>query len=253
MKIIYLIIFILTSSIIFAKDKTIVIDGFEYTFVRYKEVVRKEDGKEITKFLKLHPDGTIIIDGEKYIIEREKIIDYKNQEETTFYVDDKLITKGIYIRVSKDEKYFTYEGSYAISENEIDRIEHSLINIEKNGDDINFLIKMDTYYFTLNGVIRRITLEPEYTERPGPYGAIYSEWMNDDKELKEYIKKHNYKITDYETINKKKIKVFEIIFNKKFEVVQFFMRKIDYVDGTIGDTITVKFNKGKMISEVRGK
>jgi hypothetical protein len=42
-------------------------------------------------------------------------------------------------------------------------------------------------------------------------------------------------------------------FNKKYEIIELFIRKIDFRDRVVKDSLTLKFNKGVIVSEERGK
>jgi hypothetical protein len=110
----------------------------------------------------------------------------------------------------------------------------------------NIFVDDMTYYFTFG-----LYNEPEYIPKNTP--ANPERLLTEEKKIKSFLKKSNYSISHFETIKNKTVKIMELKFNKDLEITDFFMRKVDFIDGTIGDSITMTFDKGKKISEVRGK
>jgi hypothetical protein len=145
-------------------------------------------------------------------------------------------------------------------------VRYNILSIEEiSNDDVIFKVENKYYRFNDKGKLAEMQLEISYSKL-----KVYDEKSNfrfasikgannpptlfyyDDR-VKEYIEEQDYKIEYYETVNGENFKVFEMIFNKDIEIEQLFIRKIDYLDGTIGETIIIKFDKGKVVSEVRDK
>jgi hypothetical protein len=60
-------------------------------------------------------------------------------------------------------------------------------------------------------------------------------------------------LTITENINGENVKSLEMKFNKKYEIIELFIRKIDFRDRVVKDSLTLKFNKGVIVSEERGE
>jgi hypothetical protein len=274
----------------FSREKNIIImDGIEYSITEDRhgviDALYEDSENRIYKTLKLFPTGEITINDKKYKINSEYIEHFSIQElKTIMNYGNK--SKFFSIFYSKNKKYPLKKSGYWMKNNDLNAIEYNLVEIEKREDNILFLTTYHYYNFDENGKLVKIELENypdeylpvfldgrhklERQNKPHP-PRVYAQIPNTNiyemvlttpigyipiktgDDVEEYIKERNYKIENYETVNGENLKVFEMVFNKDIEIEQLFIRKIDYLDGTIGETITIKFNKGKIISELRGE
>jgi DNA-dependent RNA polymerase auxiliary subunit epsilon len=285
-----ILIILLLSQIAFSREKNIIImDGIEYSITEDRhgviDALYEDAEKRIYKTLKPIPTGEITINEKKYKINSEYIEHFLLQEQKTI-MNYGNKSKFFSIFYSKNKKYPLKKSGYWMKNNDLNVIEYNLVEIEKREYNILFLATCNYYNFDENGKIIKIELgnySDEYLPvfRDGRHKLekqnklhpprVYEQIPNTNiyevvsktpigyipiktgEDVKEYIKERNYKIENYETVNGENLKVFEMIFNKDLEIVQLFMRKIDYLDGTIGETITIKFDKGKIFSEIRGE
>jgi len=189
-------------------------------------------------------------------------------------------TKMKFYRINKMEYELTHSSLTNITYNKVRNIEkssdgednfikYSLLRREFEFDDRGrptsiyiaakgeaWLIYWNTEYYENKPV--PVTVEPYFDPETGellpprrqPDNSID---LKTEAEILAYLQDHNYTITYTEPVDGQEVKTMEMKFSKDAELKELFMRKVDYMDGTIGESITVAFDKGKKISEVRGK
>jgi hypothetical protein len=115
------------------------------------------------------------------------------------------------------------------------------------------------YYYTADGLkTGRNPIYPDYghgllemiererlEEKKNGYGKF------EGKELEKFIRDRKYILTITENINGENVKSLEMKFNKNYEIIELFIRKIDFRDKVIKGSLTLKFNKGIIVSEER--
>jgi hypothetical protein len=166
-----------------------------------------------------------------------------------YFIKEKLEFIMFY-RIKPEVPRFTMAGyknpEYFFRETDIFGFSETgkLIKIEFNKPDYIFVYKNGNKY-ECNSVHDRFNFSQEVINR------IHE--VRDLKKIAEYLKSHEQVITYTEPVNGRLVKTMEMKFDKDSELKELFMRKVDFMDGTIGDSITIGFEKGKKISEVRGK
>ncbi|MDR1831440.1 MAG: hypothetical protein LBQ97_01745 [Fusobacteriaceae bacterium] len=166
-----------------------------------------------------------------------------------YFIEEKL-EFIVFYRIKPDIPRFTMSGyknpEYFFRETDIFGFSETgkLIEIEFNKPDYIFVYKNGNKY-ECNTVHNRFNFSQEMLNR--------NHEVRDLKKIAEYLKSHEQVITYTEPVNGHLVKTMEMKFDKDSELKELFMRKVDFMDGTIGDSITIGFEKGKKISEIRGK
>jgi hypothetical protein len=91
----------------------------------------------------------------------------------------------------------------------------------------------------------QVTEKEWLAEKKNGYGEF------EGKELEKFIRDRKYILTITENINGENVKSLEMKFNKNYEIIELFIRKIDFRDKIIKGSLTLKFNKGIIVSEER--